>query len=99
VVTKNEYATDFDNTLERIVLPLKTGSGQTPLADQRGHGIHWHIQNPVHYIAADEQRQEIPWVQAEIDGELVTYTSVDSTLTDQEIEATEKRTMDCPRLS
>ena len=95
VVTKNEYDTDFDNTLERIVLPLKTGSGQTPLTDQRGRGIHWHIQNPVRYIATDDQRQEIPWVQTEIDGELATYTSLDSTLTDEEIAAAEVRTMDC----
>ncbi|MGQ9492123.1 MAG: hypothetical protein ACUVR4_08110 [Anaerolineae bacterium] len=42
---------------------LKTGGGSD--ADGLGRGIHWHIANPVYYIATDEKRQNIPWVQAE----------------------------------
>jgi hypothetical protein len=95
VVTENHYDTDRENTLRRVVLPLKTGSGEKDLLDGRGLGIHWHIQNPVHYIATDDHRQEIPWIQAEIDGEIVTYVSIDAELSPEDIDSAEKREMDC----
>lgn len=95
IEVKDRYAEDYDNTLRRVVLPLKTGSGAEEHLDNRGPGIHWHIQNPVYYIAEDEHRQEITWIQTEIDGETVTYTDIEANLTQDDIDDAEIREMDC----
>jgi len=93
LVVRSEYAQDEANSLTRIALLLKTGGG---LQDNgQGRGIHWHIENPVWYIATDEQRQEIPWVQAEFNGVVTEYVSTDNTLTADELAKFEKRKMDC----
>ncbi len=60
VVVKNEYATDQDNSLTQIAFNIRTGGGRAN--EGLGRGIHWHIANPVYYIAIDEDRQEIPWI-------------------------------------
>ena len=60
-----------------------------------GRGIHWHIDNPVYYIAGDEKRQDIPWVQASFKGVTTEYVSTDSKLTPEAIAKAEKRKMDC----
>jgi hypothetical protein len=72
---------------------MKTGGG-TEQAGQ-GRGIHWHIDNPVYYIATDDKRQDIPWVSAEYSGTVTEYVSTDSTLTAEQIASAEKRKMDC----
>ncbi len=93
LVTLNHYATDDANSLSRTVLLLKTGGGTQ--AAGLGRGIHWHIQNPVWYIATDEKRQNIAWVQAEFNGQTTEYLAADSTLTAADIANAEKRKMDC----
>lgn len=94
MVTRYEYAQDRDNSLTRVVLPLKVGSSaqDTP---GRGVGIHWHIENVVTYIATDELRQEIPWVRVQADGETREYLAIDSGLAKEQIAQAEKRRMDC----
>ncbi|HMN30256.1 MAG TPA: hypothetical protein PKE45_19035, partial [Caldilineaceae bacterium] len=60
-----------------------------------GVGAHWHVQNPVSFVATDDTFQEIPWVQVEKNGETVTYVASGA---DPELIANaenEKRTMDC----
>jgi nitrate/TMAO reductase-like tetraheme cytochrome c subunit len=88
-----DYAPDEQNSLTQTELLMKTGGGSTELG--MGRGIHWHIENPVHYIATDEKRQEIPWVQAEYNGKVTEYLATDSSLTADQIAKAEKRTMDC----
>ena len=88
-----DYAPDEQNSLTQTELLMKTGGGSAESG--QGRGIHWHIENPVYYIATDEKRQDIPWVQAEYDGKVTEYLSTDSTLTPEEIANAEKRKMDC----
>ena len=93
LLTLNHYAQDEKNSLTRTALVMKTGGGTQ--IEGRGRGIHWHIENPVWYIATDEKRQNIPWVQAEFNGQVTEYLATDSTLTPEEIAKAEKRKMDC----
>lgn len=88
-----DYATDEQNSLTSTSLLMQTGGGTEDAG--LGRGIHWHIENPVYYIATDEKRQDIPWVQAEYNGKVTEYLSVDSTLTQADIDGAEKRKMDC----
>lgn len=93
VVVKNEYGTDAANSLTQVALNVRTGGGSS--ASGFGRGIHWHIENPVYYIATDEKRQEIPWVSAEYNGVVTEYVSVDSNLTPDALAQYEKRKLDC----
>jgi hypothetical protein len=93
LVTKSSYAEDETNSLTQTAFALKTGGGEQ--AAGQGRGIHWHIENPVYYVATDEKRQEIPWVQAEYNGVTTTYQDVNSQLTDADLAKLEKRKMDC----
>ena len=93
VVTKPSYAPDEKNSLTETALVVNTGGGPSELG--QGRGIHWHIENPVYYIATDEKRQDIPWVQATFNGITTTYISADSNLTPEAIAKAEKRKMDC----
>jgi nitrate/TMAO reductase-like tetraheme cytochrome c subunit len=93
LVNLYRYAEDEQNSLTKIALLLQTGGGT---AEQGlGRGIHWHIENPVYYIATDEQLQDIPWVQAEYNGVVTEYIATTSTLTQGDIDRAEKRKMDC----
>lgn len=93
LVVLSHYGTDEQNSLTRTALLLKTGGGSESAG--LGRGIHWHIANPVYYIATDEKRQNIPWVQAEYQGKITEYVATDSTLTAADIARAEKRKMDC----
>ena len=61
-------------------------------------GIHWHmnIANTVDYVSTDHQRQVIPWVRIrDRNGNVVEYHDRNRRLTQQQIEAADKRRMDC----
>lgn len=88
-----DFAADRDNGLTQTALLMKTGGGTAESG--QGRGIHWHIDNPVYYIATDEKRQNIPWVSAEYNGKTTEYLSSDSILTPEQIASAEKRKMDC----
>jgi nitrate/TMAO reductase-like tetraheme cytochrome c subunit len=96
-VKRTHFLEDEQNTRWDIHLLVKTGGGSpaTGLAE----GIHWHmnISNRIEYIAADNGRQEIPWIRATNleTGESTTYQSPDNPLTEEEIAAAEVRIMDC----
>jgi hypothetical protein len=59
----NEYANDEANSEIRTTLELHVGGGSNRLGV--GTGIHWHmnLDNVVEYVAADGDRQEIPYVR------------------------------------
>jgi hypothetical protein len=76
IKTIYHYDNDEANTPLLSTLILKMGGWQQNTGIS--HGIHWHITNPVYYIAADEQRQVILWVGAEQeDGTLKEYYARD----------------------
>jgi hypothetical protein len=88
------FRDDERNTGEDTYLILKTGGGQRDRG--LGYGIHWHIENPVQYIAAEDDKQEIRWVGTTLpDGRTVEYSDVTNPMTAAEVSAAEKRTMDC----
>ncbi|MCL4458605.1 MAG: cytochrome C [Chloroflexi bacterium] len=92
----NRYASDEKNTEQKIFLLVKTGGGNERTGVSMG--IHWHmnIRNEIRYIATDPERQNIPWVQVKSpNGEITEYMSTASPLTPQQIQAAEKRDMDC----
>ncbi len=93
LLTVSNYAEDEANSQTQTKLLLKTGGGTQ--AAGLGRGIHWHIDNPVYYIATDDKRQDIPWVQATYNGQTTTYVSSDSKLTADQIASASKRKMDC----
>ena len=95
--TEKHYLADEQNTEWDITLKMKIGSQYHALGLEEG--IHWHI-NPhvrIEYLAAQEDRQVIPWVRyTNLEtGEVHTYQDeenpIDSTMTGSE----NIRTMDC----
>lgn len=63
IKTISHYDDDRENTLIESTLILKMGGWQESTGMSRG--IHWHIANPVYYVAADDERQVIQWVGVE----------------------------------
>ncbi len=101
-VIKNivHFASDKDNTPIKSTLILKMGGWQRDTGISLG--IHWHVSNPVYYLAADEQRQVMLWVGVQQpDGSLKEYYARDilmSGKTSLVAEARQKgeiREMDC----
>ncbi|MEP6900485.1 MAG: NapC/NirT family cytochrome c [Actinomycetota bacterium] len=92
----NHYAFDEKNSLNQTRLLVKVGGGnpKTGLAT----GIHWHMNlgNEVSFISTDESRQDISWVRMkDQNGKIIDYTKKDTTVSDEEIEKSPKRKMDC----
>jgi len=87
------YAADEANTRSNTYMLVKVGGGTS--RQGQGLGIHWHIENPVEYIATDPLRQNIPWVRAQLDGQTVTYVDVTQPLGEAELAQYETRVMDC----
>ena len=93
----NHYMYNEDNSHWPINLMIKTGGGD-PATGQTA-GIHWHmnIGVDVHYIARDERRQDIPWIQLTDNdtGGVTTYEDRANPLTEEELKTAIKRKMDC----
>jgi len=94
---ETHYLPDEKNTQWDIHLVMKIGAEKSALGLREG--IHWHI-NPdvrIEYIAADEERESLPWVQFtnRKTGETIIYQDQDSPLDESEIKNAEIRTMDC----
>ncbi|HEY0592982.1 MAG TPA: NapC/NirT family cytochrome c, partial [Thermoanaerobaculia bacterium] len=84
--TFHHFMYDEQNTPRETQMLLKVGGGQAG-----GEGIHWHmnIANEITYVAADRQRQVIPWVRMRnrTTGEVTEYTLADTEMTPQQIAA------------
>jgi len=93
----DHYAYDETSTPKEVRLLIKTGGGN-PAAGPAA-GIHWHmnIENEITYVAADPKRQVIPWVRMRNrkTGATTEYRAEDAKLTDAQLAAAAKRTMDC----
>ena len=94
---KNTYfLSDEKNTRWTLDLLLKIGGGNIEAGPTTG--IHWHmnIANELTYIAADTQRQIIPWIRSKrADGSVVVYRTMENTLSDSAVQKMNKRRMDC----
>jgi nitrate/TMAO reductase-like tetraheme cytochrome c subunit len=92
----NHFDSDEKNTPRQIRLLIKTGGGDPATGEPEG--IHWHmnISNEISYVAADEERQVIPYVYAkDMQGRVTEYFAKDSTLSKDQIAKAERRRMDC----
>lgn len=87
------YAPNEANTAREINMLIKIGgTPKTPNA----RGIHWHIGTEVKYIARDRKRFDIPFIAVkEKDGRITEYMNTEAPLTRAEIDAGDKRLMDC----
>lgn len=90
------YDNDRNNTKRYTVLLLKVGGPEA--AGAKASGIHWHVSqgNRVTYVSEKGERKDIPWVRFERGNEpAVEYRFTGSRLSNAEIAAAPKRTMEC----
>ncbi|MDE3089832.1 MAG: NapC/NirT family cytochrome c [Chloroflexota bacterium] len=93
-VAIRHFDPDATNSEVDTYLLLKTGGGTQ--SEGRGKGIHWHIENNVVFIATDDLKQDIPWVQVtDASGKVTTYTDIEDPLTPDQIAKADKHRMDC----
>ena len=88
---RKSYAADDRNSLQEKTMVFRVGGGS------QSAGVHWHITNEVWYLATDQARENIVWVEVRRpDGSREEYRDpVDGVaVTTQQIEAG-KRHMDC----
>ncbi len=89
-----QFSNDVENTPQSIYLVMKTGGGSARLG--LGRGIHWHIENPVYYFAADEDHQEIPYVQVVSEnGEVTEFFDIEAEIDPDDIATENLQEMDC----
>ncbi len=87
----------FDNNRTNdaydIYLLMHTGGSQR---QGQGKGIHWHVENPITYIALDKEQQEIPWVRVQAaDGTITEYNAINSPIDTSNLDQYEVKEMDC----
>ena len=91
------FRSDEANTPTYTAMTLKTGGGSLDLGTHGG--IHWwHIysDNRIRYVAADERREEIAWVELTTpDGEVRVYTRDGEDQLGTDVISREARIMDC----
>ena len=92
----NRFGNDEKNTLRQTRMLINVGGGSPRTG--KVEGIHWHmnIANEITYISADERRQKIPWVRmVDRQGNVTEFADRRVQMSDQQIEASAKRKMDC----
>jgi hypothetical protein len=93
----NHYKYDDSSSSWPINMLIKVGGGD-PKTGQTS-GIHWHmnIGMKVEYVARDAKRMDIPWVRVtdRTTGRVTVYQNEESPLSDSELTALPRRTMDC----
>lgn len=93
-IAVKHYDNDEQNTEIVTYFLMKTGGGTR--REGRGFGIHWHIENQVDFIATDELKQNIPWIQVtDSAGKQTIYVDIQNPLTADEIKRAPKHRMDC----
>ncbi len=94
--TFNHYLADETNSPWQIQMLIKIGGGD-PKVGATG-GIHWHmnISKEIAYVAADEQREVIPWVRVtDAEGHVTEYMSTEHPLLPAQLATSEVHRMDC----
>lgn len=95
--SQRSYLTDSLNTEWNISLLMKIGPNYSVMG--LSEGIHWHI-NPdmrIEYIAAANDRENIPWVKFTNlkTGEVQIFNDTDNMINQKAIDTLEHRIMDC----
>ncbi|MHC1781506.1 MAG: NapC/NirT family cytochrome c [Anaerolineaceae bacterium] len=94
LVEIKNFANDTNNTLNTTHIILKTGGGT--IREGLASGIHWHIENPIYFVALDPERQEIPYVRVDLpDGSKKEYVDVESGFDVNSIKDSDLQKMDC----
>ncbi|MEI8131438.1 MAG: NapC/NirT family cytochrome c [Leptolinea sp.] len=94
LVEIKKFANDAENTPSTTTLIMKTGGGSS--RDGAVKGIHWHIENPVYFVATDKERQNIPYVRVvKPDGTFSEYVDVESDFQSSIVKETDLQKMDC----
>ena len=94
LVELKRYAYDPSNTLSYTYLIMKTGGGSK--REGLGRGIHWHIENPVEFIALDEEKQIIPYVRVQNeDGSYTEYVDTEAGFDAANLDESQLVRMDC----
>ncbi|HEU5318254.1 MAG TPA: NapC/NirT family cytochrome c [Chloroflexota bacterium] len=96
VVVRPHFADDEPSTGTMTTFAIRTGGGSPDRSSSEG--IHWHmdIRNEVRYVAADAQRQQIPWVEVtDPAGVKTVYEDKSAALSPAALAAAEQRTLDC----
>jgi hypothetical protein len=94
IKTYRTFASDETNSEDVTTMRLRVGGGSWRFGGP--HGIHWHISanHTVEYVAADEDREVIPWVRlTDADGRVTVFTA-EGVPAEPQPEG-ELRTMDC----
>jgi hypothetical protein len=94
--TITHYKNDRNNTKYYTTVLLKVGGPEAEGAQPTG--IHWHVSggNRVIYASERGERKDILWIRLERNGQPpVEYRFTGSSLSDAQIAALPKRTMDC----
>jgi nitrate/TMAO reductase-like tetraheme cytochrome c subunit len=88
------FGDDPANTPTTTYLVLKTGGGSR--REGLGRGIHWHIENPILFLALDPEEQEIPYVRViNEDGSITEFVDVEADLDPASIAEADLEEMDC----
>ncbi len=93
-ISVKHFDNDEKNTPVTTYLLMKTGGGTQ--REGQGFGIHWHIENKIDFVATDELKQTIPWIQVtDNNGKQTTYYDIENPLTPDELKRATKHRMDC----
>lgn len=93
VRVRRHFAPDEANTQTTVTLVVRT-LGRTFQTDTKG--IAWHTGTNVRFIATDEQKQSIPWIEVtKDDGSTTVYEDVTSPLDAAAIDAADVTEMEC----
>jgi nitrate/TMAO reductase-like tetraheme cytochrome c subunit len=88
------FQPDRNNTPLSIYLTMRTGGGSQ--RQGLGRGIHWHIENQVYFLAADEREQSIPFVRVvAADGTTTDYVDIEAGLDPASVNPSQLEQMDC----
>jgi nitrate/TMAO reductase-like tetraheme cytochrome c subunit len=94
MVEIKSHENDEKNTPKSIFLLMKTGGGTQ--RQGLGYGIHWHIENKITYMAADELRQNIPYIRVEdAYGKVTEYYDIASGVTPDVVKGETMHSLDC----
>lgn len=94
VQENQHFAPDEKNSLSTTFLIMRTGGGLS--REGRGHGIHWHIENKVEFIATDKEKLNIPWIRVtDGEGRTTEYTDVTQELAPSELQDAPRQVMEC----
>lgn len=87
------YAPNEQNTPREINMLIKIGG--MPTGNQL-RGIHWHVGQELTYIATDQKRINIPYIQVKgADGKITEFVDTEKPMTKAELDKGKRRVMDC----